>query len=161
MRAYSALRGAGFVALYFFALPGAFVALNERLGWPRWQNIVFDAVGTLLIVSGIGVCLYCARLFWSLGRGTPVPIEPPNRIVVSGLYRFSRHPMYVAYVAIGVGIFFVEGHLTLLLYPVALFLLAEIYLVKLEEPRLLERFGAEYEEYCRRVPRWPRPRSPA
>ena len=43
-----------------------------------------------------------------------------------------------------------------MLYPVALFLLAEIYLVKIEEPRLVERFGAEYEEYCRRVPRWPR-----
>lgn len=161
MRPYSALRGAGFIALYFVALPGAFVVLNERLGWPRWQNVLFDAAGTLLIAAGIGVCLYCTWLFWRLGRGTPVPIEPPSRLVVSGLFRFSRHPMCVAYVTIGVGIFFVEGHLALLLYPVALFLLAEIYLTKLEEPRLVERFGTEYEEYRQRVPRWPRPRSAA
>ena len=159
MRPYTVLRGAGFVALYFVALPSAFIALNERLGWPRWQSPFLDVVGTLLIVSGVGVCLYCSRLFWSLGRGTPAPNEPPDRLVVSGLFRFSRNPMYVAYVAIAVGVFFVEGHLALLLYPVALFLLAEIYLVELEEPRLVERFGADYEEYCRRVPRWPRPRS--
>lgn len=159
LRPYSVLRAAGFIALYFVALPGAFVILNDRLGWPRWQDSVFDSVGTLLIVSGVGVCLYCTWQFWRLGRGTPVPIQPPDRLVVSGLFRFSRHPMYVAYVAIGIGVFLVEGHLALLLYPLALFLLAQLYLVKLEEPRLVERFGDEYKDYCRRVPRWPSPPS--
>jgi protein-S-isoprenylcysteine O-methyltransferase Ste14 len=154
MRPYTALRGAGFFALYFFALPGVFVALNERLGWPRWQYVALDALGAVLIVSGIGVCHYCASLFRSLGQGTPVPIEPPKNLIDSGLFRFSRNPMYVAYVAIGVGIFLVWGHAALLLYPLALLVLAQIYLVKLEEPRLAERFGAEYQEYCQRVPRW-------
>jgi protein-S-isoprenylcysteine O-methyltransferase Ste14 len=62
--------------------------------------------------------------------------------------------MYIAYVAIGVGIFLVGGHAALLLYPLVLLVLTQIYLVKLEEPRLAERFGAEYQEYCQRVPRW-------
>jgi protein-S-isoprenylcysteine O-methyltransferase Ste14 len=64
--------------------------------------------------------------------------------------------MYLAYIAIGVGIFLIEGHLALQFYPVALFLLAEL-LVKLEDPGLLERFGTEYEAYCQQVPRCPRP----
>ena len=154
MRPYTALRGTGFFALYFFALPGVFVALNDWLDWPRWQNAVLDAIGTLLIVSAIGVCLHCAWLFRTLGRGTPVPTQPPSRIVDSGLFRFSRNPMYVAYIAAGLGFFFVAGHLALLFYPLALFILAELYLVKVEEPRLIERFGVEYQGYCQRVPRW-------
>jgi len=161
LRLYTVVRGAGFIALYFYALPGALVLFNERMAWPRLQSDLLDAAGTLLIVAGVGVCLYCTWLFWWLARGTPVPIQPPQRLVVTGLFRFSRHPMYVAYVAIGLGVFLVEGHMALLLYPVALFLAAELYLVKLEEPRLVERFGAEYEEYRRRVPRWPRPWSVA
>lgn len=161
LRTYSVLRAAGFLALYFFALPSALVLLNERLGWPRWENPVFDAAGTVLVVSGVGLCLHCAWLFRTLGRGTPVPVQPPDRLVVSGPFRFARHPMYVGYVAIGAGVYLIEGHLALLLYPVALFLLAQLYLVKLEEPRLAERFGEEYEEYCRRVPRWLPPRSAA
>ncbi len=80
MRADSVLRGALFVAVYFVALPGAFIALNERLRWPRWQDPVLIAVGTLLILAALGVCLSCARLFWRLGRGTPVPSEPPGRV---------------------------------------------------------------------------------
>ena len=46
--------------------------------------------------------------------------------------------------------------MALLFYPLALFPLAELYLLRIEEPRLAERFGSEYEEYCNRVPRWPR-----
>jgi len=157
MRLYSMLRGVAFTALYFFALPGLLILVNEQLGWPRWQSAALDALGTLFIVSGLGVCVHCGWLFWSLGRGTPVPSQPPGRLVESGLYRFSRHPMYVAYVSIGLGVFLVEGHLALALYPVVLFLLAEAYLRKIEEPRLIGRFGTEYEAYCRRVPRWPRP----
>jgi protein-S-isoprenylcysteine O-methyltransferase Ste14 len=143
-----------FIGFFFFALPRAFVLLGERLAWPRWESDAGDAIGTLLIASGIGVGLYCSGLFRRLGRGTPVPIEPPTRLVVTGLYGFSRHPMYVCYVAIAIGILLVEGHAALLLYPVALFLLAEAYVVWWEEPVLLERFGPAYDDYRRRVPRW-------
>lgn len=161
MRVYTVLRAVGFTLLYFVALPGVLALANDRLGWPRWQGDLFDALGTLLIVAGVGACLHCAWLFRTRGRGTPVPVDPPAHLVLSGPFRFSRNPMYVAYVAIALGVFFVEGHLLLLLYPVVLFLLAELYLVALEEPRLMERFGSEYEAYRRSVPRWllPRPRA--
>ena len=154
MRVYSVLRTACFVALYFFALPGVFVALNELFGWPRWQGTLPDSIGTVFLAAGISIFIYCSWLFRTLGRGTPVPTEPPTRLVESGLFRFSRNPISIGYIAIGVGAFFVEGHMALLIYPLSIFLLAELYLVKIEEPQLAERFGAEYEQYCHRVPRW-------
>jgi protein-S-isoprenylcysteine O-methyltransferase Ste14 len=155
MQIYSVLRATCFVALFFFALPGAFIALNELLGWPRWKGILPDSIGTLLLAAGIGICSYCSWQFRTLGRGTPVPTEPPMQLVEAGLFGLSRNPIYVGYIAIALGAYFVEGQVALLLYPVAIFLLAEIYLVKIEEPELRARFGAEYERYCRRVPRWP------
>ena len=157
MRIYSLLRGAGFVALYFYALPSAFVWLNESLGWSRWSGGIPDAIGAVLLAAGIGICAYCSWLFRTLGRGTPVPSEPPTQLVETGPFRLSRNPIYVGYIAIGLGAFFVLGHVALLLYPLSIFLLAELYLIKVEEPRLAARFGDSYEQYCDRVPRWPRP----
>jgi protein-S-isoprenylcysteine O-methyltransferase Ste14 len=157
MRIYSAFRAVCFLALYFYALPRAFVWLNESLGWPRWQGIVPDSIGAVLLAAGIGVCAYCSWLFRTLGRGTPVPSEPPTRLVEAGLFGSSRNPICVGYVAIAFGAFFVGGHVALLFYPLSVSLLVQLYVVKIEEPRLVERFGDDYEQYCRRVPRWPRP----
>lgn len=154
MRFLSVLRGACFVALYFFALPGVFVWLNESLGLPRWDGILLDSIGAALLAGGVGICMYCAWLFRTVGRGTPVPSEPPRQLVQTGLFRFSRNPIYLGYVMIGLGAFFVAGHLALLFYPLSIFLLAELYLITIEEPQLVARFGADYEEYRRRVPRW-------
>ena len=155
MRLYSLIRAVAFVALFFFLLPGAFVLTNQQLGWPRWQHGALDSLGALFFAAGVVVCVHCAALFSTLGSGTPVPSQPPEQLVVSGMYRFVRHPIYVAYVSIGLGIFLAAGHLALVLYPAVLFLLAQIYLAKVEEPALLERFGPAYVEYRERVPRWP------
>lgn len=151
-----------FTAVFFVAAPAAFISLNEALGWPRVQSPTLDAVGTTLIVCGAVVFLYCSGLLWRIGGGTPAPnIDPPSRLVVAGLYQVSRNPMYVGYVAAAIGIFFLEGHLALALYVVALFLVGEIYVVKWEEPALRRRFGADFERYCQRVPRWIRVRGAA
>jgi protein-S-isoprenylcysteine O-methyltransferase Ste14 len=154
MRTRTALQGLAFVAIFFFLLPRAFVALNERAGWPRWESALADALGALLIAAGLGVFLYSSHLFTHLVRGTPVPIEPPSELVTSGLYRHSRNPIYVADVTVLVGVFCVAGHLALLLYPAILWLLIHAWVVWQEEPVLLRRFGTEYEAYRRRVPRW-------
>ena len=97
----------------------------------------------------------------TLGPGHAVPSEPPTSLVVSGLYRFSRNPIYVADLVILVGLFFVEGHLALLAYVGIFFVALRAAIVWWEEPVLRGRFGAEYEEYLRRVPRWLGPRAAA
>ena len=150
MRLLTALQGTAFIATFFFVLPAASIALNDRAGWPRWESGFGSALGTGLIIAGIGVVLYCSQAFRRIGQGTPVPSEPPTRLVVSGLYRFSRNPIYVADVVILTGVFLVQGHLALLVYAGVLFVLIEAWIVWYEEPVLVKRFGAESSSRCSR-----------
>jgi len=98
--------------------------------------------------------LWVSIVFVRKGQGTPIPIEPPTRLVLQGLYRYVRNPMYAGAVLILLGdvIFFHSGWL--LLYAVGLWSALHIALVVFEEPQLKKRFGADYEQYLKAVPRW-------
>jgi protein-S-isoprenylcysteine O-methyltransferase Ste14 len=88
------------------------------------------------------------------GKGTPLPLDPPKKLVVEGPYRIVRNPMYwnVASVMLGEAAVL---HSPALANLVLVFLVGVVLFVLLiEEPALKQKFGAEYEEYCRRVPRW-------
>lgn len=148
------LWAAAFVWLVFFYLPSVFIELNDDLGWPVWRSIPGQALGLALIASGVAAMLYCTGLFARVGRGTPVPASPPEQLVVQGLYRYSRNPIYVADVAVWLGIFLWEGHAALLLYAALASLAVEGVVRLWEEPGLRRRFGRQYEAYCRAVPRW-------
>ena len=113
------------------------------------------AIGWLLVVAGMALYLACA--FWGFavrGEGTPLPIDPPKKLVVEGPYGVVRNPMYwsVGSVMLGEAAVFRSQALVEL---VAAFLVAVIaFVLFYEEPALRRKFGGEYEEYCRRVPRW-------
>ncbi|MGH7894546.1 MAG: methyltransferase family protein [Candidatus Binatia bacterium] len=134
--------------------PIGFIALNGAMGWPRWESDVARVLGGIVIIAGIAVALYCSSLFARIGQGTPVPIEPPTRLVVAGLYRYSRNPMYVADVVILLGLFLHRGDLTLLLYVGLFVATTHAWVVLREEPVLRKRFGDDYARYERAVPRW-------
>ena len=119
--------------------------------------------GWLLIA--VGIALYFACAFWGFalrGKGTPLPMDPPKKLVVVGPYRIVRNPMYwsVAFVMLGEAAVF---HSVALLQLVAAFAVGVIlFVLSVEEPGLKAKFGAEYEQYCLQVPRWlPRIRRPA
>jgi protein-S-isoprenylcysteine O-methyltransferase Ste14 len=121
------------------------------------------SAGWLLIAAGIALYFACA--FWGFamrGKGTPLPLDPPKKLVVEGPYRVVRNPMYwsVASVMLGEAALF---HSVALLELVAAFAVGVIlFVMSIEEPGLRTKFGTEYEEYCRRVPRWlPRFKGPA
>ncbi len=154
MRPLTALGGVAFVALLFFVLPSGAASLNASLGWPTWKTTAGQVGGWALIAAGAGLAVYCSGLFRRLGGGTPVPIEPPTRLVVAGLYRYTRNPMYVADLAILIGIFGVRGEAALLLYAGVFSAFIQLWLVLHEEPVLVKRFGADYEDYRGRLPRW-------
>jgi protein-S-isoprenylcysteine O-methyltransferase Ste14 len=103
-----------------------------------------------------GVCIYarCAFDFVSAGRGTPAPIDPPTELVVRGLYRFTRNPMYVGVLTLLVGEALWFGSARLLLYAAGMFAVFHVFIVAYEEPGLRRRFGDAYGRYCARVPRW-------
>ena len=119
-------------------------------------------LGFPLIVIGAAGLLWCIWDFFSAGRGTIAPIDPPKHLVVRGLYRYVRNPMYVAVVTVlsGEAIFFMSP--PVLMEAAVFFVLANLFVVGYEEPVLRRRFGESYESYSQTVGRWiPRFRSRA
>jgi protein-S-isoprenylcysteine O-methyltransferase Ste14 len=154
MKPASIAMGTVFLTTVFVLLPAGMIQLNQAQAWPRWEIPGGLLAGIGLILAGLAVILHCSGLFRSLGRGTPVPIQPPERLVITGLYRYSRNPMYVGQVTILLGLFFFRGELSLLLYAAIWVGMVASFVVWREEPELRRRFGEEYVRYTERVPRW-------
>jgi protein-S-isoprenylcysteine O-methyltransferase Ste14 len=144
--------------VFLLAAPGvtAGVVPWALTGWrpagdAPWPLVV---AGALLLAAGAGVLLHAFGRFVVEGLGTPAPVAPPERLVVGGLYRYVRNPMYLAVGATIVGQALILGRPGLLLYA-ALFGGAVLAFVRgYEEPTLARRFGADYEAYRRAVPGW-------
>ena len=116
--------------------------------------------GLLLIAIGAAGLLWCIWNFFSTGRGTISPIDPPKHLVVLGLYKYSRNPMYVSVLIIllGEAIFF--RSIPILIEAGVFIILASLFVVAYEERILRRRFGESYERYLQTVGRWvPRFRS--
>ncbi|MET4795980.1 protein-S-isoprenylcysteine O-methyltransferase Ste14 [Bradyrhizobium japonicum] len=88
------------------------------------------------------------------GLGTPAPIAPPPNLVVTGLYRYVRNPIYVAVVAIILGQAVLMGDSRLIVYGALLWLFFHVFVLAYEEPTLERTFGSEYEAFRAAVPRW-------
>lgn len=147
----SLLVGAGFFALWFWLLPGWLGFHVDTTGAARWRWIA--AVPAVL---GFAVAWRCVWDFGRTGHGTPAPIAPPKRLVVVGFYRYVRNPMYVGFLTGWTGLWVVFGRSNLAAIAVACLVVLGVHLFVLgyEEPTLRRMFGAEYEQYCRNVPRW-------
>ena len=147
-------------AVFFVVGPGIVVGLIPWLltGWqvrepaPYWAPM--RVLGVILLVAGLIVLVQAFVRFAVEGFGTPVPVAAPDRLVVGGLYRYVRNPMYVAILAAIVGQALLLGRLGLLLYAAAVWTISAAFVRWYEEPTLTRRFGAEYEAYRRAVPAW-------
>jgi protein-S-isoprenylcysteine O-methyltransferase Ste14 len=111
-------------------------------------------LGAVLLVVGLIVLIQAFVRFVVEGLGTPVPIAAPERLVVGGLYRHVRNPMYVAILAAIVGQALLLGRPVLLLYAAALWMISAVFVRWYEEPTLARRFGADYEASRHAVPAW-------
>jgi protein-S-isoprenylcysteine O-methyltransferase Ste14 len=142
--------GACFLGLWFWLLPSllGFHIDPAQVRW-RWIAAVPSALG-------FAVALRCIWDFGHTGRGTPVPVIPPQKLVVVGFYRYVRNPMYVGFFVGWIGLWIIFGRANpVAILVAALVVLAVHFFVWLyEEPTLRRLFGAEYEEYCRNVRRW-------
>jgi protein-S-isoprenylcysteine O-methyltransferase Ste14 len=147
-------------AVFFLVGPGVFVGLIPWLltGWQVREPVLYWApmrvLGVILLVAGLIALIQAFVRFVVEGLGTPVPVAAPERLVVGGVYRYVRNPMYVAILAIVVGQALLLGQLGLLLYAAGIWLIAAAFVRFYEEPALRRRFGADYEAYRRAVPAW-------
>jgi protein-S-isoprenylcysteine O-methyltransferase Ste14 len=146
------------IVLFTIVAPGTIAVLLPSLllrGDPGWRVEGARAVvGGLLILAGALLYAWCSYAFARFGRGTPAPIDPPRHLVDRGLYSRTRNPMYLGVVTVLVGEAVLFGSSRLFAYAGAVFLGFHLFTVLYEEPAHRRRFGAAFEEYCRRVPRW-------
>jgi len=133
-------------------LAGDAPELGAGLATP-WGSIA-GALGAGLIAAGIGLWGWTLRLFATRGRGTLAPWDPTQRLVVVGPYRHVRNPMISAVLAILLGEAALLGSVGILIWAGAFLAVNHIYFVAVEEPGLERRFGDEYRDYKRSVPRW-------
>jgi protein-S-isoprenylcysteine O-methyltransferase Ste14 len=112
------------------------------------------SLGLLPILLGASIYFWCAWDFASAGRGTPAPIDPPKELVVHGLYRYLRNPMYVGILSILLGEALFLESLRLFEYTAVVFLFFYLFIVLYEEPVLKQKFGESYQRYCETIPRW-------
>ena len=110
--------------------------------------------GLLLILASVPVLLDSFARFAIQGLGTPAPVFPTRHLVVQGLYRYVRNPMYVAVVTVVLGQALLFGSLRLLEYGAILWLGFHLFVLAYEEPTLRSTFGKDYETFCAHVPRW-------
>lgn len=110
--------------------------------------------GAVIIALGAGILIWCIYAFAKQGRGTLSPLDPAQHLVVRGLYRYVRNPMYVGVMIILLGETLLFGSLKMLGYAALVFVLFNFFIRLHEEPHLRRQFGHEYEDYCNKVGRW-------
>ena len=157
MRTASAAVG---TAVFFFAAPVVVAGLAPWLitRW-EWQEVAgwyaaVRVVGVVLIVAGAAVVIDSFVRFVREGHGTPAPVAAPDELVVGGMYRYVRNPMYVGVVAALLGQAMLLTNWWLLAYAAAAWLVTTAFVMVYEEPELKRRFGAQYDAYRQGVGRW-------
>lgn len=111
-------------------------------------------LGAALIIAGGVILVTCIIRFVTEGKGTISPLDPTKKLIVRGLYRYSRNPMYVGVMLILTGEALFWWSAALALYATAVFVAFNLFIILHEEPRLRRVFGPEYESYLREVRRW-------
>jgi protein-S-isoprenylcysteine O-methyltransferase Ste14 len=125
-----------------------------HFGVPLLGTSAFRFLGVLLIAAGLPVLLDSFGRFALQGLGTPAPIFPTSHLVVSGLFRYVRNPMYVAVTPLIFGQGMLFGSVRVLEYGIVVWLAFFLFVLLYEEPTLRNSFGVEYEQFCANVPRW-------
>lgn len=125
-----------------------------RLDPPLLGFTAIRAGGAILVLFAVAGLVDSFARFAVQGRGTPAPVAPTEHLVVSGLYRYARNPMYISVVSGIIGQGLLLGNLNVLRYAVIVWALVHTFVIVYEEPVLRTQFGRSYEAYRAHVPRW-------
>jgi protein-S-isoprenylcysteine O-methyltransferase Ste14 len=145
-------------ALFFILAPGVAGGLIPALitGWEVEERLpgALRALGVVLLILAAGFLLHAFGRFALEGLGTPAPVAPTKRLVVGGVYRFVRNPMYLAVLGVIGGQVLLFGSLELLAYAGVIGIVFVAFVRAYEEPTLRAQYGAKYEAYRAAVPAW-------
>lgn len=144
-------------AVFFAVAPGVVAGLVPLwlTGWqmgPIWPPL--RVLGALITILATLFLISAFVRFVVEGLGTPAPVAPTEHLVVGGVYRYVRNPMYLAVTAAIVGQAMLLGRIELIVYAAVVGVLMWLFVRFYEEPYLAQRFGAEYDAYRRGVPGW-------
>lgn len=145
--------------LFTVLVPGTVaVGIPYRIASRAGPRLVIEASQLLwsapLFVLGAAIYFWCLWAFAVTGRGTPAPIDPPTHLVVRGLYRRVRNPMYLGVLLVVAGWAVLSRSGVVVVYGLGVAGVFHLAVLLVEEPMLRHRFGASYEAYCRAVNRW-------
>jgi protein-S-isoprenylcysteine O-methyltransferase Ste14 len=148
-------------AVFFLCAPGMVAGFFPWL-ISRWSfgdpstavAAVRIAVGVALIAPGAYFLVRAFIRFVIEGNGTPAPVAAPDKLVVGGVYRYVRNPMYVAILTAITGQAVLFASVAVLGYGVGILVLFASFVRFYEQPNLTRRFGIDYEVYCQNVPAW-------
>ena len=146
--------------IFTILVPGTVAVLipNRLASSPVARGTVpldsFRYVGLVFVAAGALIYLLCAWDFAFAGKGTPAPIDPPKELVIRGLYKYVRNPMYVGVLSLVLGQALIFEALALFVYAGLLFLAFNLFVLFYEEPALTRKFGEAYRKYREAVPRW-------
>ena len=152
-RARAALGSVAFLVL----APGVMAGLIPYLltGYePQDPSLLARIAGATLIAAGATALLGSFARFALQGLGTPAPTNPTERLVITGLYRYVRNPMYLAVASTILGQWLLLGRPVLLAYALTFGAIVFAFVRGYEEPTLRARYGEEYERYRAEVPGW-------
>jgi len=144
-------------ALFLVLAPGTIAGLIPWLivDWPApIANPALATLAGLILALGVMLLVDCFTRFAVQGRGTPAPIAPPQRLIVTGAYRRVRNPMYVAVVSLILGQAALFASLPLLIYGLVMWAGFHAFVLGYEEPTLRRQFPQDYAAFTAAVPRW-------
>lgn len=131
-----------------------FIIISVKPAFPFSVPLAFRPVGMFLIFVGGLLAIWSYNLFVKIGKGTPAFYNPPKKFVITGPYKYVRNPMYIAGLSIILGLSFILQNSNLLVATFGFWLILHLFVLVFEEPQLERRFGKDYIEYKKRVPRW-------
>ena len=149
-------------AVFFVMAPGVVAGLvpwwltrwRSDRAWSSWAWGPVRLVGVAMLAVGVAVLVHAFVRFVTEGRGTPAPVAAPQRLVVGGLYRHVRNPMYVAVISTVLGQALLLTQARLMIYAIVVAAAMAAFVHGYEEPALTRRFGEDYRDYLDGVPRW-------
>lgn len=147
--------------IFFILQPGLVVGLIPYLLLRRRIDLILKAelgvvkyLGITFIIAGLCIALYCVYRFIVDGRGTLSPVHRTKALVVKGLYKYSRNPMYVGMLLVLIGEVLFTGSLRMLVYTALVAMAFHLFVIFVEEPRLTRDFKSDYLRYMNEVKRW-------